>query len=168
MGTLPAGGSFCSVKRNQNPLRAFPPKDRGWTCVKAMVGPGPGGVTWMAWQVYGKRPLLCEMVPLLPGPHPGEAAFPPPNAGPSIAGNSGPPGSGPGDRSTSFHRSRYILWNFHAIHVTPPVQGPKRGARRDSQYRGVDSTRRGKAPPLAILSPISHRGEIGPSGAQLL
>ena len=24
-------------------------------------------------------------------------------------------------------------------------------------YRGVDSTRRGKAPPLAILSPISHR-----------
>ena len=34
-----------------------------------------------------------------------------------------------------------------------------------TQYRGVDSTRRGKAPPLAILSPISHRGEIGPSGA---
>ncbi|OUP41357.1 hypothetical protein B5F22_10150, partial [Pseudoflavonifractor sp. An187] len=29
------------------------------------------------------------------------------------------------------------------------------------QYRGVDSTRRGKAPPLAILSPISHRGKIG-------
>ena len=27
VGTLPAGGSFCSVKRNQNPLRAFPPKD---------------------------------------------------------------------------------------------------------------------------------------------
>ena len=44
-GTLPAGGSFCSVKRNQNPLRAFPPKDlpgvRGWNCVKTMVGPSP-------------------------------------------------------------------------------------------------------------------------------
>ena len=44
-GTLPAGGSFCSVKRNQNPLRAFPPKDlpgvRGWNCVKPTVGPSP-------------------------------------------------------------------------------------------------------------------------------
>ena len=40
-----AGGSFCSVKRNQNPLRAFPPKDlpgvRGWTCVKSRFGPSP-------------------------------------------------------------------------------------------------------------------------------
>ena len=25
----------------------------------------------MAWQVYGKYPLLCECVPLFPGPHPG-------------------------------------------------------------------------------------------------
>ena len=25
----------------------------------------------MAWQVYGKCPLLCESVPLLPGPYPG-------------------------------------------------------------------------------------------------
>ena len=45
VGTLPAGGSFCSVKRNQNPLRAFPPKDlpgvRGWTCVKSRFGPSP-------------------------------------------------------------------------------------------------------------------------------
>ena len=45
VGTLPAGGSFCSVKRNQNPLRAFPPKDlpgvRGWNCVKPTVGPSP-------------------------------------------------------------------------------------------------------------------------------
>ena len=44
-GTLPAGGSFCSVKRNQNPLRAFPPKDlpgvRGWACVKSRFGPSP-------------------------------------------------------------------------------------------------------------------------------
>ena len=43
VGTLPAGGSFCSVKRNQNPLRAFPPKDlpgvRGWPCVKLVFGP---------------------------------------------------------------------------------------------------------------------------------
>ena len=43
---------------------------RGCPCVKPIVGPGPGGVTWMAWQVYGKCPLLCETVPLLPGPYP--------------------------------------------------------------------------------------------------
>ena len=45
VGTLPAGGSFCSVKRNQNPLRAFPPKDlpgvRGCPCVKTRFGPLP-------------------------------------------------------------------------------------------------------------------------------
>ena len=45
VGTLPAGGSFCPVKRNQNPLRAFPPKYppgvRGCPCVKAMSGPLP-------------------------------------------------------------------------------------------------------------------------------
>src|SRR5699024_9311468 len=45
VGTLPAGGSFCSVKRNQNPLRAFPPKDlpgvRGWAYVKSKFGPSP-------------------------------------------------------------------------------------------------------------------------------
>ena len=29
-GTLPAGGSFCSGKRNQNPLRAFHPKYPPW------------------------------------------------------------------------------------------------------------------------------------------
>ena len=41
--TLPAGGFFCPVKRNQNPLRAFPPKDppgvRGGACVKSKFGP---------------------------------------------------------------------------------------------------------------------------------
>ena len=45
VGTLPAGGSFCSVKRNQNPLRAFPPKDLPWVrdcpCVKPKFGPSP-------------------------------------------------------------------------------------------------------------------------------
>ena len=43
--TLPAGGSFCAGKRNQNPLRAFPPKDlpgvRGCPCVKLVFGPLP-------------------------------------------------------------------------------------------------------------------------------
>ena len=29
-GTLPAGGSFCSGKRNQNPPRAFPPRYPPW------------------------------------------------------------------------------------------------------------------------------------------
>ena len=62
-------------------------------------------------------------------------------------------------------RSRHDLQNVYAIYVTLSGQGPKQGERRHTQYRGVDSTRRGKAPPLAILSPISHRGEIGPSGA---
>ena len=35
----------------------------------------------------------------------------------------------------------------HVIYVTQPNQGPNREERRDTQYRGVDSTRRGKAPP---------------------
>ena len=45
-------------------------------------------------------------------------------------------------------------------------RSPLRTSLGYAQYRGVDSTRRGKAPPLAILSPISHRGEMGPSGAR--
>ena len=48
----------------------------------------------------------------------------------------------------------------------PTGPGPRRERRiRQPRTGGVDSTRRGKAPPLAILSPISHRGEMGPSGA---
>ena len=38
-----------------------------------------------------------------------------------------------------------------AIYVTPPGPGPKPGGRRCIPYRGVDSTRRGKAPPLVGL-----------------
>ena len=40
-------------------------------------------------------------------------------------------------------------------------KGRTQNTAPSTQYRGVDSTRRGKAPPLAILSPISHRGEMG-------
>ena len=32
----------------------------------------------------------------------------------------------------------------HVIYVTQPNQGPNREGRRDTQYRGVDSTRRGR------------------------
>ena len=56
--------------------------------------------------------------------------------------------------------------NVHAIYVNST--GPRAEQRKTHtpiSTGGVDSTRRGKAPPLAILSPISHRGEIGPSGA---
>ncbi len=95
-GRYPLGVPFERAKGTKTRLGRSPLRTSlgvpGWNCVNPMVGPGPGGVTWVAWQVYGKRPLLCEMVPLLPGPHPGEAAFPPPGARLSLAGNSGSPG----------------------------------------------------------------------------
>ena len=59
VGTLPAGGSFCSVKRNQNPLRAFPPKYppgvRGCQCAKSMVGPSP--LLWLLFLPLYQAPL---------------------------------------------------------------------------------------------------------------
>ena len=59
VGTLPAGGSFCSVKRNQNPLRAFPPKYppgvRGRNCVKPMFGPSP--LLWLLFLPLYQAPL---------------------------------------------------------------------------------------------------------------
>ena len=85
MGTLPAGGSFCSVKRNQNPLRAFPPKDLPGvlerTCVKAIVGPSPS-----LWRLVvpphqvtlGSWPYIWAVSPS--GPSLVCAAFPPPRA----------------------------------------------------------------------------------------
>ena len=79
MGTLPAGGSFCSVKRNQNPLRAFPPKDLPGvlvgTCAflsSALDGSGHIDGVDILWVV----PALCIMVLLFPGPSPGEPLFP--------------------------------------------------------------------------------------------
>ena len=58
---------------------------------------------------------------------------------------------------------------FCGISVTPPGQGPKQGGRRGSQYRGVDSTRRGKAPPLAVfgdfLAAESYPSGASPTGA---
>ena len=121
VGTLPAGGFFCAVKRNQNPLRAFPPKDlpgvRVWPCVKPTVGPGPGGVTWMVWQVYGPCPLLCETASLLPGPYPGvrrsrrrQVSTRPKSlpcvkgGGPALAGSEGLTGQS----TLSFSHSRYL------------------------------------------------------------
>ena len=64
---------FLSDKKwGKESLRAFLPKDplliRGWNCVKAMVGPWPGGVTWMIGSFYGWCPIFCGMVLLLPGP----------------------------------------------------------------------------------------------------
>ena len=63
VGTLPAGGSFCSGKRNQNPLRAFPPKNlpevRGCLCVKLPFGPSP--LLWLL-------PLLPSQACMATGP----------------------------------------------------------------------------------------------------
>ena len=95
-GRFPLRVSFERAKETKTRLGRSPLRTslgvRGWNCVNPMAGPGPGGVTWMAWQVYRKHFLLCETVPLLPGPHPGEAAFSPLETGPPIAGNSGSPG----------------------------------------------------------------------------
>ena len=56
-----------------------------------------------------------------------------------------------GSRSTIRQRSRCCLSCLQAIYVTHPGPGPKPGGRRCIPYRGVDSTRRGKAPPLVGL-----------------
>ena len=50
-----------------------------------------------------------------------------------------------GSRSTIRQRSRCCLSCLQAIYVTHPGPGPKPGGCRCIQYRGVDSTRRGKA-----------------------
>ena len=73
------------------------------------------------------------------------------------------PGKGPGGRGANEQRSRQCPQDVCTIYVTPPQPGPKPGDCRGSKYRGVDSTRRGKAPPLAILSCLSHRGERHPA-----
>ena len=118
----------------------------------------------MAWQVYRTHFLLCETVPLFPGPYPGVRRSRRREQGPRQLGTVACQGKA---QAVEYYlqRSRHDLQNVYAIYVTLSGQGPKQGERRHTQYRGVDSTRRGKAPPLAILSPISHRGEIGPSGA---
>ena len=58
-GTLPAGGSFCSGKRNQNPPRAFPPRYPpgvpGWVCVKS--GFGPSVLLWLLFVPPHQAPL---------------------------------------------------------------------------------------------------------------
>ena len=60
-GTLRWARFLSDEKSGKESLRAFPPKDlpgvRGWSCVKPTVGPGPGGVTWMVWQIYGSAPF---------------------------------------------------------------------------------------------------------------
>ena len=50
--------------------------------------------------------------------------------------------------------------------MTPPGQGPKEEGAPSNQYRGVDSTRRGKAPPLAVFGDFLA-AESHPSGASL-
>ena len=120
----------------------------------------------MAWRVYRKHSLLCETVPLFPGPYPGVRRFRRREPGLRQLGTVAYQGKA---LAIEGHTNRGVNTNHRMTsHLCDPTrQGPKQGERRDSQYRGVDSTRRGKAPPLAILSPLSHRGERGPSGASL-
>ena len=75
-GRFPLGVSFERAKETKTRLGRSPLRTSlgvpVWNCVKSRFGPGPGEVTWMAWQVYRKCSLLCETVPLLPGPYPGQ------------------------------------------------------------------------------------------------
>ena len=151
VGTLPAGGSFCSVKRNQNPLRAFPPKDLPCCgpCFCHHTRP-----TWATGPMAGWFP--CPGLPW--------------RSGVSAAGSQ-PPISWeqrltrerPWQQKDTLAEKKIQAIERHVIYVTQPNQGPNREERRDTQYRGVDSTRRGKAPPLAVFGDFLA-AESYPSG----
>ena len=96
VGTLPAGGFFWAGKRNQNPLRAFPPKDlpgvRGWNCVKEISGPSP--LLWLLFVPPHQAPLgnwPYSQAVFTSGPTLVCAAFPPPGAGLPIPASPKPP-----------------------------------------------------------------------------
>ena len=96
VGTLPAGGFFWAGKRNQNPLRAFPPKNlpgvRGWNCVKEISGPSP--LLWLLFVPPHQAPLgnwPYSQAVFTSGPTLVCAAFPPPGAGLPIPASPKPP-----------------------------------------------------------------------------
>ena len=93
VGTLPAGGFFLLPERNQRPLRAFPPKDPPWGTRLELRQAGVRPVTLAVAPVCATTPGHPGQLALWPGDFhlracPGEAAFPPPGARPSAAGNS--------------------------------------------------------------------------------
>ena len=83
VGTLPAGGSFCSVKRNQNPLRAFPPNDPPWGTRQKLCQAYVRPVTLAVAPITATTPSYPGQLALWLGgfhvrAYHGEAAFPPP------------------------------------------------------------------------------------------
>ena len=155
-GTLRWAPFLHDEKWGKESLRAFPPKDLpvGYEAAPAVVlrpardpccGPCYCHHTRLSWQLalspggfhlrayLGKRRSRRRE----PGcPSLGTAAY---------------QGKALGSRSTIRQRSRCCLSCLQAIYVTHPGPGPKPGGRRCIPYRGVDSTRRGKAPPLVGL-----------------
>ena len=128
----------------------------------AQVRPGPGGADWIAGHIFGSFLLRWQLPFLPPGPQAWRK-----RPRPAAVGRGAPQvGPKPGQRrtipaATEPKRAAFPLGMANALR--PGL----RGTPFSPMYGGVDSTRRGKAPPWAILSPISHRGEMGPSGASL-
>ena len=167
-GTLPAGGSFCSVKRNQNPLRAFPPKNlpgyeagtasRLWSARDPCCGPcccHHTRPTWATGPMAGRFP--CPGLPWCSG-------VPAAGSQPPISWEQRLTRERPWQQKDTLAEKKIQAIERHVIYVTQPNQGPNREERRDTQYRGVDSTRRGKAPPLAVFGDFLA-AESYPSGA---
>ena len=112
----------------------------------------------MAWQVYRTHSLLCKTVHLFPGPYPGVRRSHRREQGPRQLGTVACQGKA---LTIEAQTSTEVVFSVEVpCHPCDPTS-----LRAEKRTAHVDSTRRGKAPPLAILSPISHRGEIGPSGA---
>ena len=168
-GRSPLGVSFERAKGTKTHLGRSPLRTslgvRGWTCVKLVFGPSL--LLWLlslpphqdtlghwpyGWVVSTAGPTLEKR-----RSRRREPGFRP-------LGTAAHQGKALGSRSTTHQRSRHCPSYCHAIHVTPPGQGPQRGGRRDTPYRGVDSTRRGKAPPLAVFGDFLA-AESHPSGA---
>ena len=125
---------------------------RGWTCVKLVFGPSP--LLWLLLlpphqATLGSWPYRQAVSTSGPTLEKRRSRRREPGC-PSL-GTAAYQGKALGCRSTIRQRSRCCLSCLHAIYVTHPGPGPKPGGRRCIPYRGVDSTRRGKAPPLVGL-----------------
>ena len=127
--------------------------------VAAQVGPGPGGADWMAWHISGQPLLRCQLSLPPPGPQERWVAASPGRCRPGCATSRAENGS----RAYCPSSDKVKESPFPSWHGSCP------SARTERQpltawINGVDSTRRGKAPPLAGFRPFCPV-KMDPSGA---
>ena len=155
-GTLRWAQFLSDEKSGKESLRAFPPKDlpgvRGWACVKTGFGPSP-----LLWLLV----LPPHQATLGGWPYGRVVSM----SGPTLAKRRSrrrKPGHRP--LGTAAYQDKALAVEVPAFRevgilcrITSPsmwhelVQGQKEKGAPSTQYRGVDSTRRGKAPPLVVF-----------------